>query len=433
MATQVPVSLQQRSRLRSTERKLPSWPSPLTFWASGPLDVTALRDVLRALVRRHDALRTVFVAGVDDHALTLPPAEVDVPFEVRDVGPLDDETVRQLVIADLHAGVDVERGPLLRATVLRLDEARHVVAITVDHIAFDGISSDRLVSELAALYETRIAGTAEWESAAGPVPMSYADFCVRQERLVHGAWGEACREHWHTNFARFDHYPPLGGVAVAGVPVDLGYDQSSGRKVVRQVDPPFLDAVHTAARKGATTRFVVWTALLLRALARAGTHVNGVVTDVHGRIVPGSGSTIGLFSHGAPLYARVGAGQSLADAVTAVRPGALGLMKYALPLRELSHAWVADQRPTEMETVDTRPFLHFLDEAAWRFDRRLGPVSLRYFVPYGVGARPRKGPNMLAFKLERLDQHHYLTAQFDARVNDPVAVEQIVEFALGQD
>lgn len=433
MLSYVPVSLQQRSRLRSgSNSTIPVSPSPLCFWVEGPLDLFAMRDVLNFVVRRHDALRTCFVPGVEDYAVLLPPDDIDIAFEVRNVGPIDEDTVRRMVVSDLWLGVDLCQGPLMRATVLRQDNLNHVLALTVDHIAFDGVSANTLISDIAALYPPRAAGVLDWTTAVGPAPSSYSDFCATQERLVAGEWGQACRDHWFSRFEEFGHYPPRGWLGPANGAAELEdpHGDTDVRKITRMLGRGVVDQVAAAGRSYSTTKFVVWTALLLRSIARTDCSVEGLVTDVHGRISPSIASTVGLFSHGAPLYAHVGAEQSLGDAVNTVRPGVHEAAKYALPMRDVSRSWLSAREAGGDGSSSLRPFVHFLDESAWRFDRQLGPISLRYFVPYGLAARPGKGEDMLAFKVELMNGSHYLTAQFDGRVNNPDHVARVLDAVL---
>ena len=66
---------------------------------------------------------------------------------------------------------------MLQARLWRTGPERHVLAIAVHHIAFDGWSIGVLGRELAALYPACLAGAA---SPLPPLPVQYADFAVWQ-------------------------------------------------------------------------------------------------------------------------------------------------------------------------------------------------------------------------------------------------------------
>jgi amino acid adenylation domain-containing protein len=135
---------------------------------SGPLSVPALSGALSDVVRRHEALRTVFSGDVEAMQIVLPPATVPVP--VIDLEGLPGE-VEPVLAREAGTPFDLQRGPLFRASLLRLGEEEHVLILAMHHIVSDGWSMDVLARELSALY--RLAPLA-------PLPLQYPDFAVWQ-------------------------------------------------------------------------------------------------------------------------------------------------------------------------------------------------------------------------------------------------------------
>jgi amino acid adenylation domain-containing protein len=94
--------------------------------------------------------------------------------------------VQRLVDERTQAPFALEHGPLVRFTLMRCDDADHVLQVVVHHIVADGFSKVIFFGELGALYgalrENRPAGLAE-------LPIAYADFgdwqreWLRDERL----------------------------------------------------------------------------------------------------------------------------------------------------------------------------------------------------------------------------------------------------------
>src|SRR6185312_14055040 len=82
---------------------------------------------------------------------------------------------------------DLERGPLLRARLLRLAEAEAVLALTLHHAVADQWSLGLIAAELAAFYGEE---TGRGPHGLAPLPMQYADFAAWQR-----AWreGPECR------------------------------------------------------------------------------------------------------------------------------------------------------------------------------------------------------------------------------------------------
>ena len=119
-----------------------------------------------------------------------PPAPSLTPLPVVDLQGLPaearDEAARRLARAELGRPFDLARGPLLRATLLRLEPQRHAGLLTMHHIASDGWSQGVLVRELAALYRAAQGSGHEAAAALPPLPIQYADFAAWQRRWLRG-------------------------------------------------------------------------------------------------------------------------------------------------------------------------------------------------------------------------------------------------------
>src|SRR4030095_3945849 len=74
-------------------------------------------------------------------------------------------------------------GPLLRASVLRLNEQEHVLLCTMHHIISDGWSMGVLIGELTTLYERYSTGQ---ESPLPELEIQYADFAHWQREWLQG-------------------------------------------------------------------------------------------------------------------------------------------------------------------------------------------------------------------------------------------------------
>ena len=109
----------------SSSPAAPSTTSPASC-ASGPLDVAALERSLRQLVRRHEALRTTSPARGEPVQVIHPPRSCSLP--VVDLGALPaerrDARPGGCALDGGAAPFDLGAGPLLRATLLRLDARR---------------------------------------------------------------------------------------------------------------------------------------------------------------------------------------------------------------------------------------------------------------------------------------------------------------------
>ena len=128
---------------------------------TGLLDEAALLKALRSIISRHDSLRTIFVS-VDDEVrqVVLPALKFDL--YVSDISAVPAVQCEQVALrlAGEEAGkpFDLSTGPLLRARLLRLGSADHILVLVIHHIVTDGWSMNLLFHEMAELYAGFVAG-----------------------------------------------------------------------------------------------------------------------------------------------------------------------------------------------------------------------------------------------------------------------------------
>ena len=97
------------------------------------------------------------------------------------------------ILAEAARPFDLARGPLVRAGLLRLGEDRHIVQVTMHHIASDGWSLGVLVREVSALYDAFRRG----EPSPLPEPaIQYADFAAWQRAWLRGDVLQGQLDYW---------------------------------------------------------------------------------------------------------------------------------------------------------------------------------------------------------------------------------------------
>ncbi|MEM1207365.1 MAG: amino acid adenylation domain-containing protein, partial [Acidobacteriota bacterium] len=154
------------------------------LWLRGPLDVGALVAAARGLVRRHEALRTTFAEIDGEPKQVVAPAASadDVEVELLDLSYLSAAESRARVVetAEAEAGApfDLEKGPLMRLRLLRLDDGEHALLLALHHIVADGWSLGILLRELWALYDASATGV---DADLPPLPIQYPDFARWQQ------------------------------------------------------------------------------------------------------------------------------------------------------------------------------------------------------------------------------------------------------------
>ncbi len=185
----------------------PAYNIPDALRIEGALDVAALRRSLNEIVRRHEVLRTTFPSadGIPQLAIA-PELTLDVP--VIDLSTLPEQeratAVQQHAAAEARQPFDLAAGPLLRATLLRLEAEEHVALFTMHHIVSDGWSSSVLTREVAALYTAfcdPVGAGLKPAPTLAPLPVQYADFAYWQRNWLTGEVRDRQLDYWKAALA----------------------------------------------------------------------------------------------------------------------------------------------------------------------------------------------------------------------------------------
>ncbi|MEW5925949.1 MAG: amino acid adenylation domain-containing protein, partial [Gemmatimonadota bacterium] len=374
----LPLSFAQR-RLWLVDRMEPGSPAyniPYALRLRGALDADALRWSLEALVERHEPLRTVFAEHAGEPVQVIragaPPA-----FEVLDLSGVPDAEgeARRLAEEEALRPFDLERGPLLRTTLLRLGADDHVLLFTVHHIVSDGWSRDLLVRDLTALYAARGRGG---DAGLPPLPVQYADFAAWQRARLDGGGMEEQVAWWKAALAGA---PPL-----LEVPTDrpraAGQDARSGSHDFALSAELSAGLRALARREGATLFMTVlagWQALLGR---WAGQEDVVVGTPVAGRTRTELEGLVGFFVNMLPMRLQLDGSPTFAALLGRAREGALA----AYDRQEVQFERLVDELATGRSLAHSPVFqvIFSLDRAAGAAGQRLSFGDVRP-EPFGGG------------------------------------------------
>ncbi|HEX7180736.1 MAG TPA: amino acid adenylation domain-containing protein [Thermoanaerobaculia bacterium] len=223
----------------------------------GALDARALHAALAELVRRHEALRTVFLSTDGEPVQqALAPFAPELPRADLAALPPNERTreASRLVSRVVQVPFDLSRGPLLRAVLLRLGEGDHVLVLAMHHIVSDGWSMGVLVRELTALYEAFARGAA---SPLPELPLQYADFAAWQRKRLQGEALESQLRAWRERLA--------GAPTTLELPTDRPRPATASSRGAREVLGTGRDtaaALRDIAQEQGATPFMVLAAAL---------------------------------------------------------------------------------------------------------------------------------------------------------------------------
>jgi non-ribosomal peptide synthetase component F/acyl carrier protein len=179
----------------------------------GPLNAQALESSLHMLFNRHEILRTTFVQSGHNgtsHPIQVIQDKTKKGLEVIDLSAFSederDHWVHKLARSDGEQPFDLTQGPLLRAKLLRLEDQRHILLVSMHHIVSDGWSMGILVKELVQCYEAFAAGQTP---SLADLPIQYADYSVWQREWLRGETLEKHLAYWKEQLSSVTAYPSL--------------------------------------------------------------------------------------------------------------------------------------------------------------------------------------------------------------------------------
>ena len=283
----------------------------------GTLDVEALQSSFKALVRRHDVLRTGFVERDGQAHLQLhDDVELEIPVhDLRDDVDQESEILRRAKQEAL-AVFDLSTPPLLRVQLLVTGPTKHVLLVTMHHIVSDGWSLGLLIRELVAHYHHFISD----EPIHLPeLAIQYADFARWQRTWFTGEEASQQLAYWRQNLEDFP--------AELTLPTDRSRPPAQsfrGSSIQFRVDAETTRQLRHLCRKSDATMFMVllsaFNVLLYRYTQQEDIIVGSPIANRNREEVE---SLIGFFVNTLPLRTDLSGHPTFAELVIRVRAACL--------------------------------------------------------------------------------------------------------------
>ena len=232
------------------------------FRVTGPLNVAALEQSLNEIIRRHEALRTTFSTREGQPLQVIAAAlKLDMPMiDLSSVAAPEREAQMQRYVGEeARRPFDLNRGPLLRMTVLRLEGEEHVLLLTFHHIVSDGWSMGIFLRELTALYGAFCMGG---RSPLPELPIQYANFAAWQRQWLQGEVLERQLSYWRKQ---------LEGVSTLEFPTDCPRPKVQTFRGAREsvvLSQSLSEALRRLGRQAGATLFMTLVAALTVLLRR---------------------------------------------------------------------------------------------------------------------------------------------------------------------
>ncbi len=159
---------------------------PMVWEIKASVDKKRIAAALQSLVERHEILRTAFTLLNGEVCQTV---QEGVSLQVTEMHCAAEE-LQQLVSVFVQP-FQLEKAPLIRATILYVNDGRELLLIDTHHIVCDGQSQVNLLSDFIKLYrgETLV-----------PLPVQYRDYAEWEHQFRQLPEYIYHREFWLRNF-----------------------------------------------------------------------------------------------------------------------------------------------------------------------------------------------------------------------------------------
>ncbi|HEY0735636.1 MAG TPA: condensation domain-containing protein, partial [Herpetosiphonaceae bacterium] len=290
----------------------------------GAFQVPAFARAWEHVIQRHPILRCAMIWEDLDEPLQAVLEEVDLPLEELDwrgLAPVEQQAELDRFLADdIARGFDLSAAPLLRLTLIRLDEQRYQFVWDYHHMLIDAWSMALILDEVFTSYAAFTRG----EQPELPRTRPYRDYIAWLQRQDQ----QQAEDFWRRSLA--------GITAPTAFGVDRPLEQAADQPETyadRQIelDETLTATLQTLAQQhGLTLNTLIqgaW-ALLLSYYSGARDVVFGVTVSGRSPSLAGVETMVGLFINTLPLRVEIAHEQPLMDWLQQVLAQQVDVLQY---------------------------------------------------------------------------------------------------------
>ncbi|MEM7125427.1 MAG: amino acid adenylation domain-containing protein [Chloroflexota bacterium] len=383
----------------------------------GRLDANRLARCINILIERHEILRTTFIVEGgqlvqsihDASPLTLGRTDLsNEPATERFAHAMT------LCVEEAQQPFDLEEGPLIRASLLKLGDEDIICRLTLHHIISDEWSTGILWREIARLYQQLESGATDDEAkqSLSALPIQYADYAHWQREQMAHTTAEKELSFWRIQLE--------GKLPQLQLPIDQtsrtnpqpSSHHQRGALITRRLPPALANQLQILSRTNETTLFVTLLSAFYVLLYRYTDQPDLLVgTPIANRNRPEIQSLLGFFINTLVLRGDLSENPSFLALLAQVRERTLNAIAHQeLPFERIVQALQPDRDPNRNPLFQVM-FVHQTDQTEQvsipglsleplRIDSQVAKFDLTLFVN-------ESGDNLstaIEFSTERFDQ-----------------------------
>lgn len=219
----------------------------------GQLEKDRLQESFNLLIKRHEILRTYFKTNEftgEVRQYILPKVHVDFKIEIKNFNNKRNEegAIENCLQEISRETFNLEKAPLLRASLLGVNPEEYIFFIELHHIIGDGWSIELLISEIIQTYNALVQ---EKDINLPSLNIQYKDYAVWLNEEIKSEQYQKCKQYWLKQFE--GEVPVLNLAGLKSRPIVQTY---CGSNVKQTYSKTFLDKLKGFSQQNEVTLFM---------------------------------------------------------------------------------------------------------------------------------------------------------------------------------
>ncbi|HEY9811289.1 MAG TPA: amino acid adenylation domain-containing protein [Halomicronema sp.] len=281
---------------------------------TGPLNLTVLEQTFNEIISRHEALRTTF-AAVEGEPMQIISPRLNIPLKILNLQELPkierEKQAKKLAELESEEPFNLATGPLIRISVIQLEETENILLLTMHHIVSDDWSVGVLIRELGTIYK---AFAENKPSPLPELPLQYADFSEWHCECLQGEKLETLLAYWRQQ---------LQGIPVLNLPTNRPKTHQQtyqGASQFLEIPKKLTDEIKALAKQENVSLFMILLAAFQVLLYRyTGQEDIAIGTPVANRNQSEIEALIGFFVNSLVLRTNLAANPTFKEILSRVR------------------------------------------------------------------------------------------------------------------
>ena len=288
---------------------------PYAFYFDGILDRNIFTKALTALIERHESLRTVFttIHGEPKQKIrNTTDVLTEIPYSDISGANNTESRIKTHIHSVFNTIFDLNKGPLIKAEIIKTGPQRHLFLLNIHHIISDGWSAEVLFTELSSLYNAFLENK---ENPLPPLTIQYKDYALWHNKLLQSDNFEKTRNYWKNKLK--------GELPVLNLPTDYPRPKiktSNGNSFQFELDRSSLEKLDQFNREHGISLFITLQSIIKILLHKYSGQEDIIIGSLTaGRQHPDLEKQIGFYVNTIPLRDKIEKEDSFDEVIKKVK------------------------------------------------------------------------------------------------------------------